>query len=104
MHPTAVTQNGNRLSGRGDMGGVWEWTSSVLERWDQFEPMGLYPAYTDDFFDGKHNVVLGGSWYEFPFPQSIRASDYHYELRAEHSPARSSVLGQLYSQGMTWEF
>ena len=41
-----VTQNGGRLSGRGDMGGVWEWTSSVLERHDGFEPMKLYPAYT----------------------------------------------------------
>lgn len=28
------------------MGGVWEWTSSVLERHEGFEPMALYPAYT----------------------------------------------------------
>lgn len=41
-----VTQNGNRLSGRGDMGGVWEWTSSALERHEGFEAMKLYPAYT----------------------------------------------------------
>ncbi|KAJ3481322.1 hypothetical protein NLG97_g7848 [Lecanicillium saksenae] len=31
-----------------------------------FEPMELYPAYTADFFDGKHNVVLGGSWATHP--------------------------------------
>lgn len=42
----SVTQNGNRLSGQGDMGGVWEWTSSVLDRHEGFEPMKLYPAYT----------------------------------------------------------
>ena len=46
FHPMPVTQNGNRLSGQGDMGGVWEWTSSVLERHEGFEPMKLYPAYT----------------------------------------------------------
>lgn len=46
FHPMPVTQNGGRLSGRGDMGGVWEWTSSVLERHEGFEPMKLYPAYT----------------------------------------------------------
>ena len=46
FHPMPVTQNGNRLSGRGDMGGVWEWTSSVLERHEGFEAMKLYPAYT----------------------------------------------------------
>lgn len=45
-HPTPVTQDGNKLSGQGDLGGVWEWTSSVLEKHEGFEPMALYPAYT----------------------------------------------------------
>ncbi|RDL30731.1 uncharacterized protein BP5553_10076 [Venustampulla echinocandica] len=65
-HPVAVTANGNRLSGRSDMGGAWEWTSSVLEKHEGFEPMPLYPAYTADFFDGKHNIILGGSWATHP--------------------------------------
>lgn len=45
-HPMPVTQNGGRLSGQGDMGGVWEWTSTVLEKHEGFEPMALYPVYT----------------------------------------------------------
>jgi formylglycine-generating enzyme required for sulfatase activity len=61
-----VTGHGSRLAGQADTGGVWEWTSSVLQRWDGFEPMALYPGYTADFFDGKHNVVLGGSWATHP--------------------------------------
>ncbi|KAI9776912.1 MAG: hypothetical protein M1835_005376 [Candelina submexicana] len=65
-HPTPVTQRGNKLCGQGDMGGVWEWTSSVLERHSGFEPTRSYPAYTADFFDGKHNVILGGSWATHP--------------------------------------
>ena len=48
------------------MGGVWEWTSSVLRKWDGFTPMSLYPGYTADFFDEKHNIVLGGSWATHP--------------------------------------
>lgn len=87
------------------MGGVWEWTSSVLQKHEGFEPMPLYPNYTGkgpslrpheplasgfcfsiglsldihvirslliyrvslaDFFDGKHNIVLGGSWATIP--------------------------------------
>lgn len=28
--------------------------------------MPLYPGYTADFFGGKHNVVLGGSWATHP--------------------------------------
>ena len=45
-HPVAITANGNKLAGQAEMGGVWEWTSSPLEKHDGFEPMPLYPAYT----------------------------------------------------------
>ncbi|KAF2750465.1 hypothetical protein M011DRAFT_474899 [Sporormia fimetaria CBS 119925] len=65
-HPTSVTDKGNKLCGHADMGGVWEWTSTVLEAHEGYEPMSLYPGYSSDFFDGKHNVVLGGSWATHP--------------------------------------
>lgn len=65
-HPTPVTDRGDRLGGQAAMGGVWEWTSSPLRKHDGFEPMTLYPAYTADFFDEKHNIVLGGSWATHP--------------------------------------
>ena len=45
-HPMPVTQNGGRLAGLGEMGGLWEWTSSALEKAKGFEPMKLYPAYS----------------------------------------------------------
>jgi L-histidine Nalpha-methyltransferase / hercynylcysteine S-oxide synthase len=47
-HPVPVTARGHRLAGQSDMGGVWEWTSSVLEKYDGFEPMALYPGYTGE--------------------------------------------------------
>ncbi|RYP90886.1 hypothetical protein DL770_003024 [Monosporascus sp. CRB-9-2] len=65
-HPVAVTGRGDRLAGQAEMGGVWEWTSSPLRRHEGFEPMALYPGYTADFFDEKHNIVLGGSWATHP--------------------------------------
>ncbi|KAF2838838.1 hypothetical protein M501DRAFT_934878 [Patellaria atrata CBS 101060] len=65
-HPVSIVQKGNNLAGQGELGGVWEWTSSVLERYEGFQPMKLYPAYTADFFDTKHNIVLGGSWATHP--------------------------------------
>ena len=81
-HPTAVTGNSDRPAGQSEMGGVWEWTSTTLTKHDGFEPMPLYPAYTGksnrrgsecvsnlrvaDFFDDKHNIVLGGSWATHP--------------------------------------
>ncbi|KAL1841211.1 hypothetical protein VTK73DRAFT_3565 [Phialemonium thermophilum] len=65
-HPVPVTAHGDRLAGQSEMGGVWEWTSSVLQPWEGFTPSPLYPGYTADFFDGKHNIVLGGSWATHP--------------------------------------
>lgn len=65
-HPMPVTQNGKKLAGLSDMGGLWEWTSSALERAKSYKPMKLYPAYSEDFYDGKHNIVLGGSWATHP--------------------------------------
>lgn len=65
-HPVSVIERGGKLCGHSDLGGVWEWTSTVLEKHDGFEPMELYPAYTADFFDGKHNITLGGSWATIP--------------------------------------
>lgn len=65
-HPTPVTHRGGSLAGQSGMGGLWEWTSSPLLPHEGFEPTPLYPGYTADFFDGKHNVVLGGSWATHP--------------------------------------
>ncbi|TGZ84454.1 hypothetical protein EX30DRAFT_352885 [Ascodesmis nigricans] len=67
-HPTAVHNEvcTHRPLGRGEMGGAWEWTSTVLERYEGFVEGRLYPEYTSDFMDGKHNVVLGGSWATHP--------------------------------------
>lgn len=45
-HPISVTDKGNKLCGQSDLGGVWEWTSTVLEQHQGFQPMELYPGYT----------------------------------------------------------
>lgn len=82
-HPTPVTPNGDHLAGQGELGGVWEWTSTPLAAHDGFHPMEIYPGYTcknlayryfglssdlsaADFFDGKHHIIQGGSWATLP--------------------------------------
>jgi len=65
-HPTSVTSEGSRLRGQGDVGGFWEWSSTPLASHEGFKPMDLYPGYTADFFDEKHNICLGGSWATVP--------------------------------------
>jgi L-histidine Nalpha-methyltransferase / hercynylcysteine S-oxide synthase len=64
--PSSVTGDGSRLRGQGDLGGLWEWTSTSLAAFEGYKPMDLYPGYSADFFDGKHNICLGGSWATVP--------------------------------------
>ncbi|KAG6829518.1 hypothetical protein H0H92_004320 [Tricholoma furcatifolium] len=64
-HPIPATTGGT-VEGKGGNGGVWEWTSTMFEKYDGFVPSELYPGYSMDFFDGTHNVVLGGSYATVP--------------------------------------
>lgn len=45
-HPTPVIQNGDKLAGQGELGGVWEWTSTPLMPHEEFKAMDIYPGYT----------------------------------------------------------
>jgi iron(II)-dependent oxidoreductase len=42
-------------------GNVWEWTSTPFDAFDGFEPFP-YPEYSQEWFDGDHRVLKGGSW------------------------------------------
>ena len=43
------------------VGNGWEWTSTPFAPFPGFRPMPAYPAYSSDFFDGKHWVLKGAS-------------------------------------------
>lgn len=46
---------------QGMVGNGWEWTSTEFAPFPGFEPFPFYPGYSDNFFDGKHFVMKGGS-------------------------------------------
>ncbi|KZO97067.1 hypothetical protein CALVIDRAFT_536531 [Calocera viscosa TUFC12733] len=56
----------NAKENRGHNGGVWEWTSTVMNAYEGFVPSQVYPGYSNDFNDGTHHVVLGGSYATHP--------------------------------------
>jgi formylglycine-generating enzyme required for sulfatase activity len=43
------------------VGNGWEWTSTIFEGFEGFQPMKSYPVYSSDFFDGQHYVLKGAS-------------------------------------------
>ncbi|KAI0640552.1 C-type lectin protein [Trametes meyenii] len=64
-HPLPATAGADGCA-RGSNGGVWEWTATVLDAHEGFAGTGIFPGYSSDFFDGKHQVVLGGSYATIP--------------------------------------
>lgn len=60
--PVGSYPNGASAWGVHDLvGNGWEWTSTKFAGFAGFEPMPSYPAYSIDFFDGKHYVLKGAS-------------------------------------------
>ncbi|KAJ3786335.1 C-type lectin protein [Lentinula aff. detonsa] len=65
-HPVCPTTGPNSPSGKGTNGGVWEWTSTPFQGHEGFVGTNLFTGYSEDFWDGKHQVVLGASYATIP--------------------------------------
>ncbi|KAH9480612.1 Ergothioneine biosynthesis protein 1 [Psilocybe cubensis] len=91
-HPVPATTGGERAGGKGINGGVWEWTSTVFDAVDGFEPSKLYPGYSMDFFDGKHQVVLGGSYATIPRIAGRRSFRNWYQRNYPYTWAGARVV------------
>ncbi len=62
--PVGRSAAGESVFGVRDLvGNGWEWTRSVFAPFPGFTAWArTYPGYSADFFDGRHQVMLGASW------------------------------------------
>ena len=44
------------------VGNVWQWTQTQMDGYDGFETHPWYDDFSEPTFDGKHNMIKGGSW------------------------------------------
>ncbi len=44
------------------IGNVWQWTETPIDGYDGFEVHEAYDDFSTPTFDGKHNLIKGGSW------------------------------------------
>jgi len=44
------------------VGNVWQWTSTPIAGFKGFRPHPAYDDFSTPTFDGKHNLIKGGSW------------------------------------------
>ncbi len=56
-HPDGVSAFGVE----GMLGNGWEWTASLFQPFEGFQPFPFYRGYSADFFDDKHYVIKGAS-------------------------------------------
>ncbi|KAJ7125015.1 C-type lectin protein [Mycena epipterygia] len=65
-HPVPASTGIESQGGRGSNGGIWEWTTSLFDTHDGLVPTNLFTGYSTDFFDTKHQTVLGASYATIP--------------------------------------
>ncbi|MDP1784273.1 MAG: 5-histidylcysteine sulfoxide synthase [Sulfuricurvum sp.] len=44
------------------VGNVWQWTQTPIDGFSGFAPHAWYDDFSMPTFDGKHNILKGGSW------------------------------------------
>jgi putative 4-mercaptohistidine N1-methyltranferase len=44
------------------IGNVWQWTETPIYPFEGFEVHPVYDDFTTPTFDGRHNLIKGGSW------------------------------------------
>jgi 5-histidylcysteine sulfoxide synthase/putative 4-mercaptohistidine N1-methyltranferase len=57
--PVTLNQHGKWFD---VVGNVWQWTETPIYPFDNFKVHPLYDDFTTPTFDGKHNLIKGGSW------------------------------------------
>ncbi|XQW84391.1 5-histidylcysteine sulfoxide synthase [Thalassotalea piscium] len=59
------------------VGNVWQWTESTIDGFNQFKVHPLYDDFSTPTFDGKHNLIKGGSWISTG-NEALRSSRYAF--------------------------
>jgi ergothioneine biosynthesis protein EgtB len=59
------------------LGEVWQWTSTWFDSYLNFENYP-YSGYSQNYFDGKHRVLKGGSWATFPWAMRNSFRNWYY--------------------------
>jgi 5-histidylcysteine sulfoxide synthase/putative 4-mercaptohistidine N1-methyltranferase len=83
------------------VGNVWQWTETPTYPFDGFAVHPIYDDFTTPTFDGRHNLMKGGSWIACG-NEAVRASRYAFRRHffqhagfryvvADHAPAAPAV-------------
>lgn len=76
-------------------GNVWQWTETPIYPFEGFEVHPIYDDFTTPTFDGRHNLIKGGSWISCG-NESLRSSRYAFRRHFfQHAGFRYVVSGEI---------
>ncbi len=77
------------------VGNVWQWTETPIYPFEGFEVHPIYDDFTTPTFDGRHNLIKGGSWISCG-NESLRSSRYAFRRHFfQHAGFRYVVSGEI---------
>ena len=77
------------------VGNVWQWTETPTYPFDGFEVHPVYDDFTTPTFDGRHNLIKGGSWIACG-NEAVRAARYAFRRHFfQHAGFRYVVADAL---------
>lgn len=80
------------------VGNVWQWTETPTYPFEGFDVHPIYDDFTTPTFDGRHNLIKGGSWISCG-NESVRASRYAFRRHFfQHAGFRYVVSGDIETQ------
>jgi len=59
------------------VGNVWQWTETPIYPFEGFEVHPVYDDFTTPTYDGRHNLIKGGSWISCG-NEALRSSRYAF--------------------------
>lgn len=77
------------------VGNVWQWTETPIYPFDHFDVHPIYDDFTTPTFDGRHNLIKGGSWISCG-NESLRSSRYAFRRHFfQHAGFRYVISGEI---------
>lgn len=77
------------------VGNVWQWTETPVYPFEGFDVHPIYDDFTTPTFDGRHNLIKGGSWISCG-NESLRTSRYAFRRHFfQHAGFRYVVSGDI---------
>lgn len=82
------------------VGNVWQWTQTPIYPYEGFRVHPLYDDFTTPTFDGRHNLIKGGSWISTG-NESRKSARYAFRRHFFQHAGFRYVVGEIQAQPET---